>query len=138
MGDALARFWQRLEARGGAPDAGWRAQFQAAVMEIAGNVVRHAYPPGHKPGNVKLRLRLYTDRVEALLTDKGLPFEQPTLAAESPEPAEPALADPPTGGPGLASVRAAVDFLHYSRRARGSNRWRLVKRLPRSQHAGAG
>ena len=32
-------------------------------------------------------------------------------------------------GSGLARVRAAVDRLEYSRRARGSNRWRLVKRL---------
>lgn len=112
MRAAFTPFWAEAAAAGARPSADWRARFEAAVMEIAHNVVRHAYPPGQKPGNVKLRLRLYADRAEALLTDRGVPFVEP------PEP-----------GAGLAAARAGVDYLEYSRRARGANRWRLLKRL---------
>jgi serine/threonine-protein kinase RsbW len=102
-------------------------------MEIAVNVVRYAYPPGHKPGNIKLRLRLYDDRVEALLTDRGVPFEEP---ADPTSPAEIDLLDPAEGGYGLSVARTAVDCLEYSRSARGANRWRLVKRLTSSRGSG--
>jgi anti-sigma regulatory factor (Ser/Thr protein kinase) len=112
MQDALERFWAAARSAGVQPTDDWRSRFERAVMEIADNVVRHAYPPGHKPGNVKLRLRLYPDRVEALVTDRGIAFVEP--------------ADP---GHGLTFARAAVDYFEYSRRARGANRWRLLKRL---------
>lgn len=101
------RFWLGAATEGAHPAAPWRAAFEAAVMEIAGNVVERAYPADQKQGNVKLRLRLYDDRVEALLTDRGVPFEEPP-------------------------VPAALDRLEYSRRARGANRWRMAKRLERS------
>jgi anti-sigma regulatory factor (Ser/Thr protein kinase) len=124
---ALARFWPSAAAEGAEPAAEWRAAFETAVMEVAGNVLRHAYPPGHKPGNVKLQLRLYDDRVEALLTDRGIPFEEPpALAADL---ADLDVLDLPEGGYGLSIARAALDRLEYSRLARGANRWRLVKRL---------
>lgn len=126
MHAGLARFWSSALGKEFHPSDEWRARFDTAVMEIAGNILRHAYPPGHKPGNVKLRLRLYADRAEALLTDRGIPFEEPAVA--SPD----ADADPldlPEGGYGLAIARAAVDRLEYSRRARGANRWQLVKKL---------
>lgn len=126
MRGALADFWPSAAAEGARPAADWRAAFEAAVMEIADNVVRHAYPPGHKPGNVKLRLRLYDERVEALLTDRGIPFEEVVPA----EAAGEGPVDAPAGG--LAAARAALDWLEYSRRARGSNRWQLVKRLPKA------
>ena len=124
---ALARFWVAVQdAHPRPPDSAWRAQFETAVMEIVGNVLRHAYPPAHRGGNVKLRLRLYRDRVEALVTDRGVPFEEP-IATASVAGLDPL--DLPEHGYGLAVARAAVDQVEYSRRARGSNRWRLVKRL---------
>ena len=129
MHAALARFWSGAAARGLEPSAEWRARFDTAVIEIAGNILRHAYPAGHKPGNVKLRLRLYADRAEALLTDRGIPFEEP------PAPAADAEVDPlelPEGGYGLSIARAALDRLEYTRRARGANRWQLVKKLERA------
>jgi serine/threonine-protein kinase RsbW len=126
MHAGLGHFWMAVEAAGRSPSAAWRAQLETAVMEIVGNVLRHAYPPAHRGGNVKLRLRLYRDRVEALVTDRGVPFEEPAAT----EPL--AVLDPldlPEHGYGLAVARAAVDQVEYSRRARGSNHWRLVKRL---------
>jgi serine/threonine-protein kinase RsbW len=127
MHAGLAHFWVAAAAAGRAPGPAWRAELETAVMEIVGNVLRHAYPPGHRAGNVKLRLRLYADRVEALVTDRGVPFEEPPPSA--PVPTDDPLALP-EGGYGLAVARAALDRLEYSRRPRGSNRWRLVKRLP--------
>jgi len=126
MSAGLDHFWEVVEAAGRSPSSAWRAELETAVMEIVGNVVRHAYPPGHKPGNVKLRLRLYADRVEALVTDRGVPFDEPAPKRPLDTGAPLAL---PERGYGLAVARAAVDQLDYSRRARGSNRWRLVKRL---------
>ena len=125
MHAALARFWANAAAEGARPSEEWRARFETAVIEIAGNVLRHAYPPGHKPGGVKLRLRLYGDRAEALLTDHGIPFEEPPARSD---PSERDPLDLAEGGYGLAIARAALDRLDYSRRARGANRWRLVKR----------
>jgi serine/threonine-protein kinase RsbW len=107
----LARFWTEVDNAGRRQSADWRHRFEAAVIHVASDVLEQGYPAGHKRGNVKLRLRLYEDRVEALLTDRGVPFEQP--------------AAPPD-----------LDRFEYSRRARGANRWRLVKRLARSQNAG--
>jgi hypothetical protein len=106
MRAALTRFWSAAAAEGTRLEPGWRTRFEAAVMETAGRAVGEAYPPEYKPGNVKLRLRLYADRVEAIITDRGVPFEEPPA---------------PEG----------LDRFEYSRRARGANRWRLVKRLPR-------
>jgi anti-sigma regulatory factor (Ser/Thr protein kinase) len=104
MRAGLARFWAGLEQAGRGQSEAWREQVETAVMQVATDILAHGYPEGHKRGNVKLRLRLYADRVEALLTDRGIPFEEP--------------AAPPD-----------LDRFEYSRRARGANRWRLVKRL---------
>jgi hypothetical protein len=106
MRAGLARFWTNVQNAGHRQSANWRHRFEAAVLHVAGDVLEQGFPAGHKRGNVKLRLRLYDDRVEALLTDRGVQFDEPTA--------------PPD-----------LDRFEYSRRARNANRWRLVKRLAR-------
>ena len=128
--EALARFWTKIPV---APPNDWRYRFEAAVIEIANNIIEHAYPPGRPNGKMKIRLRAYRDRVEAIFTDRGVPFEEPAAApVREPDPLLADLADFEElgeGGRGIALARAAVDLVEYSRRARGANRWRLVKRL---------
>ena len=124
--DALDRFWAAVElVLAHPPDTTWRLQFTTAVAEIAANIVRHAYPAGTTPGSMQIRLRSYTDRVEACLTDRGLAFT-PSKVADSPRPESVEL---PEGGLGLAIARASLDQVGYSRTPEGTNHWRLVKRL---------
>lgn len=128
--DALARFWTAMPT---APPNEWRYPFEAAVMEIANNIIEHAYPQGRPDAKLKFRLRAYHDRVEAIFTDRGVPYEE--NSAPPAQEADPLIADLADfevlaeGGRGIALARTAVDMLEYSRRARGANRWRLVKRL---------
>ena len=128
--EALARFWAKIPD---SPPNVWRYSFEVAVMEIANNIIEHAFPTGTPNAKLKLRLRAYNERVEAIFTDRGVPFEKP--APTSPTEIDPLLADLADfealseGGRGMALARSAVDIVEYSRRARGANRWRLVKRL---------
>jgi serine/threonine-protein kinase RsbW len=120
---ALDRFWRRVAARGIALDDELRFELATAVGEVAGNVVRHAYPAG--PGELRMALRLRAGAVEAVLTDRGVPFPGlgPGSDLRAVDPLE--LSD---GGFGLDLVQAAVDRVDYAR-ARGVNRWRLVKQI---------
>jgi serine/threonine-protein kinase RsbW len=133
--DALARFWVAVqEAHPRPPGSAWRARFETAVAEIGANIVRHAYPPGREPGRLRLRLRAYSERIEARFNDRGVAFSGDPSRWRAPRPpiavGGPAdLADLPEGGYGLALVLQAVDRLDYARLAGGENRWRLVKRL---------
>lgn len=110
-----------------APDGTWWAQFTTAIGEIGANIVRHAHPPGSNSGGICLRLRLYTDRVEARFTDDGIPYVAPGRPTDLPD--SDAL-DLPEGGYGLMIARAALDRLQYRRASGGVNVWRLLKRLP--------
>src|SRR5438045_245585 len=56
------------------PDADWQGCLNTAVLEICGNVIRHAYPLPDPPGTLTLTLRRYEDRVEARLCDQGIEF----------------------------------------------------------------
>ena len=117
---ALDRFWRAVDAaRQPGPDTKWRLGFSTGVAEIASNVIQYAYADA-APGSLRLRLRLYPDRGEARLTDRGAPF------AGGAEPA----AELAEHGRGLAITRAVSDGLTYSRSRGGTNRWLLSKRLP--------
>lgn len=125
----LARFWMAAEpVLTRPPDETWRLKFATAMAEIAANIIRHAYPAGTSPGPLQLRLRAYSDRVEACFTDYGIEFVAPSLAR-----AVRALNDDPAtlpeGGYGLTLIRALVDKLDYTRTAHGKNLWQLVKWL---------
>ena len=121
---ALQRFW---EAADGvldlAPDPSWSLRFATAVAEIAANIAQYAYPSSSTPGAMRLCLRTYPNRVEAVFADGGAPY---TGSAEAAMPDPLSLAE---GGYGLALARVALDRLDYSRTEDGTNQWRLVKRL---------
>ncbi|GAA1479296.1 ATP-binding protein [Nocardioides aestuarii] len=118
--DALARFWE-LD---GAVTMLDRIRFESALVEIVGNAVEHAYAFDSTSGGVgralEVRLLLDAARVEAEVSDNGLPVEidlgQVTMPGEDAE-----------SGRGLALALAAVDDMRYERSG-GRNRWVLVCR----------
>lgn len=123
---ALDRFWGAVEvALAQPPNQDWRHRFAIAVVEVATNIARHAYPAGTAQGPMQLRLRSYADRAVACFADRGVAFVGPAEAGGSFE------VDPselPEGGFGLALIRACLDRLAYRRTPQGTNCWRLVKR----------
>jgi anti-sigma regulatory factor (Ser/Thr protein kinase) len=127
---ALGHFWQTVAGSVPAlPDEAWRLRFATAVLEIAANIVRHAFPAGRDPGPMRLRLRWYPDRAVALFADSGVAC--PVSLRRVRPPAGDLLSI--EGGLGLTVARAALDRLEY-RRVRGTlNRWRLVKAFPPAQ-----
>lgn len=118
--DALERLWDGSDVA--AVD---RIRFETAVVEVAGNVVEHAYSFDQQAGNagmreLAVRFRLAADSVEAVISDNGLPMEIDLAAVTMPgEEAE--------SGRGLALAVAAVDELRYERDG-GRNRWTMVCR----------
>lgn len=115
-----------VQVRGAEPDDVVFLGLRTAVVEIATNIIRHAYPAGHPARPFHLQLQLYRDRVEAHFSDAGILFELPEA------PALPPLDDPlalPEGGFGLFLARQSVDDLRYTRTAQGINHWRLLKRF---------
>jgi anti-sigma regulatory factor (Ser/Thr protein kinase) len=129
--ELLNRFWPAVdETIAEPPSPELRMRFVTAVLEIASNIVRHAYPPDTPAGPLELRLCAWPGRIEARFADRGVPYQPPAA------PAAPALAADledlsalPEGGYGLALVRAAVDQHDYARTTGGENRWRLVSLL---------
>jgi anti-sigma regulatory factor (Ser/Thr protein kinase) len=123
---ALDRFWAHAKrALPRPPGNEWQIAFTTAVVEIATNVMRHAYAAEAHPRPMELRLRAYSDALEAEFLDQGEPYvpkQLPPQAAEDPL----GLTE---GGYGIALVRAAVDKLEYARTPDAINHWRLVKRL---------
>ena len=125
---ALDRFWEALARAGGQqPDEMWRVQLVTAVAEIAGNIVRHAYPAGTEPGPLKMTLTAYADRIEAELRDQGVPFEETPGDETSPDADFGDLHDLAESGRGLMIAHAWLDRLEHSHTAT-DNRWLLVKR----------
>ncbi|MEO5851860.1 MAG: ATP-binding protein [Nocardioides sp.] len=93
--------------------------FETAVIEIAGNVVEHGRPPGEV--HWTFTLAVLEDRIEATLSDDGVPFEGGDALPDAEMPD--ALAE---GGRGFALAGAVLDELDY-RRTDGANHWQLVR-----------
>jgi serine/threonine-protein kinase RsbW len=91
--------------------------FETAVIEIAGNVVKHGRPQGKVL--YTFRLRVLPDRMESMLCDSG------DAVAELPESG--AMPDAlQEQGRGLMLAEAALDELRYER-VDGRNRWTMVR-----------
>lgn len=105
------------------PASTQRLLFVTAVNEISTNIIQHAYAPG-TPGLIRLILRLYSDRLEALFTDWGVEFENPKLPEIDPTLD---ISELQERGFGLHLARKALDELNYSRAPAGPNSWKLVK-----------
>lgn len=127
--DVLHRFW--TEAATVLPRSGpssWRLEFGTALLEIASNIFRHAYPPEQRPASFSLQLRLFPQCAVAVLTDTGVALPVRLPASRLPDPLALDLDDLPEAGMGLAVAQAAVDELDYQRDG-DANVWRLSKRF---------
>ena len=105
----------------------WKLEFTTAFAEICANVIQHAFAERLRSGTMALLLRLYTNRVEAEITDDGAVFHEEFGTAELvPDPDT----DLPESGRGLQVARALLDTLRYQRSQESKNHWLLVKMLP--------
>jgi serine/threonine-protein kinase RsbW len=100
-----------------------RVRFEVAVVEIAGNIVEHAFsldgaPTDASGRHLEVELEASSTRLEARLSDNGLPAELDLSRVTMPD----AEAE---SGRGLALALRALDDLTYDRE-RGRNRWTLV------------
>ncbi len=126
----LARYWVAAqEALPSPPDGPWKALFDLAVVEIAANIVRHAYPAWETRATFRLSLRCFPDHMEALLIDRGVPYVPPHVVAR-PDMSEAVDVPDLDHGWGLPIIHAAVDRIEYEHSPEGENRWRIDKRMP--------
>ncbi|MFQ3631504.1 ATP-binding protein [Roseiflexus sp.] len=123
----LERFWKDAARIDRLPPEPWRHLFNSALAEIAANGLRHAYPPAATRRPLRVRLRLFPDRVEALLIDQGAPLNLASFPPVSDNLAD--IMDVPEGGYGLLIARTALDSLRYRRTRNGANCWKLVKKV---------
>jgi anti-sigma regulatory factor (Ser/Thr protein kinase) len=100
--------------------------FKTAVVEIATNILRHAYPPDHPQAPLMFQLNLFSQHVEAVFHDQGIAFTPPT---EVTLPNLDDILDVPEGNFGLFLALQALDHLEYTRTPAGVNQWRLIKQL---------
>lgn len=124
--DRLAAFWAHDETVSAAD----RMRLEMAVVEIVANIVEHAFTidgardaaldPQPVGRALTVALSMTPERVEAVLSDNGLPAEIDLGAVTMPD-------EDATSGRGLALAVAAVDEVVYDR-VEGRNHWRLVCR----------
>jgi serine/threonine-protein kinase RsbW len=112
--DAVAELWTEVPGVGPAD----RMAFETALVEVAGNVVRHACDG---PGlDLTVDLAVRADRLEAHLRDRGRRSEARLEDVALPGELE-------ESGRGLALAAALVDELAY-RREGPVNHWTVVRR----------
>lgn len=118
-----ARLDQLWEAHPGVPPRE-RARFETALVEIVGNVVRHARPGPGQRVEVAVDLSVDASFLEARVHEFGaVHADIPHLrAAGTANPAAEA-----ESGRGLAMVRSLVETLAYSA-TEGGNVWTLRRR----------
>lgn len=127
--ETIDSYWHSVDAADCCPmDGTWRALFNSAVAEIAGNIVRHAYEEPARDETFRMTLLCFPDRVEAILIDNGetFDFQPPSRSADMRDALDNFDLD---HGWGLPIVLAATDSLRYEQLPNGSNRWILDKRL---------
>ena len=126
----LSQYWTVVEEALPCPvDATWRALFDTAVCEIAGNIVRHAYSDNPGSATFHVSFDCYPDGMEATMRDRGSPY------VLMPAIGRPDMRDALDNieldhGWGLPIAHAASDGLEYERLPDGHNQWVISKRLP--------
>lgn len=97
---------------------------ELALAEAMNNIVEHAYGPDHDgTGVVRLRVRVWPDRVCAHLRDTGAPLPVSVSAVTPrPDPARP-VADLPEGGFGWWLIRDMSSAVRYRRGRDGNHLW---------------
>jgi serine/threonine-protein kinase RsbW len=93
--------------------------FEAAVIEVAGNVVEHGKPPGEVRWQFRLAVR--PDRLEGTLSDSGEEYPGGAWGTDMPD-----LMD--EDGRGLALATAVLESLVYQRSGE-VNEWTMVRAL---------
>ena len=94
------------------------ALFETAVIEIAGNVVKHGRPPGQV--RYDFRIDVLPDRLEGVLTDHG--EELPATVLATTEAGMPGYWG--ETGRGLVLAGSVLDHLSYTREG-AVNRWSM-------------
>lgn len=123
----IERFWSHAASISQLPSESWRHLFTTALAEVAANGLRHAYPSDATMRPLHVRLRLFPDRIEALLIDWGAPYK-PTFSTSDAPDDDIDIAMLPESGYGLFIARSALDSLRYRRSRSGYNCWKLVKK----------
>ena len=95
-----------------------------ALDEAVSNAINHGYDAGMR-GEIAVRLRRETDRVEVEVEDDGRPFDP--LQVPPPDLTLP-LERRPIGGLGIHLIRNLMDEVSYARRD-GRNVLKMAKRL---------
>jgi serine phosphatase RsbU (regulator of sigma subunit)/anti-sigma regulatory factor (Ser/Thr protein kinase)/transposase len=96
-----------------------------AIEEACTNVIRHAYLMGE--GTLKLRITLYSDRMQISIFDTGRSFD---FEKESEPDLNRYIKTGRKGGLGIYLIRKITDEVSYRSR-NGVNELRMVKRYPR-------
>jgi len=101
-----------------------RTHFETAVIEVAGNIVRH----GRSAAGFCCRvvIRVYDSAVEAVFTDSADPVDLAAIDALLDPTADTWPDEMAKHGRGLALARAAVDELTYQRIDQ-FNQWRVCR-----------
>ncbi len=128
--ETIDAYWVSVDAADCCPmDGTWRALFNSAVAEIAGNIVRHAYPQADDNDTFHMSLLCFPDRVEAVLIDDGEGFDFDPTGGRSADMRDALDNLDLDHGWGLPIVLTATDSLRYEQLPNGSNRWILDKRI---------
>ncbi|HEX5692196.1 MAG TPA: ATP-binding protein, partial [Roseiflexaceae bacterium] len=109
----IERFWRACDTDTVSPPSGpWRSAFNTAVVEIGGNIIRHACV-GLPDIEIRLRLRWRPGIAVACFADLGRMYQagfRPIITSQDYD-----VYDIPEGGMGLAIAQAALDQLQYRR-----------------------
>lgn len=126
----LSEYWAVAEAAlQRAVDGMWRALFDSAVAEIAGNIVRHTHPVNPDSATFHISIVCYPDRMEATMLDHGAPYVLTPMTG-TPDMREALDNVELDHGWGLRITQAASDGLEYTRPHDGQNQWLITKQLP--------
>ncbi len=96
-----------------------------ALDEVLNNIISYGYGPGEN-GDILVRVAALDGWIVVDIEDAGRPFDP--LEAPSPDLSAP-LRERKVGGLGIHFVKQLMDHVEYARVA-GTNRLRLLKRLP--------
>lgn len=92
--------------------------WQLAASEVVTNVIKYAYEGAE--GRIDLRARLFDDRLEFNIYDRGGSFDTEAVPDVN-------LSEPRESYYGLFLTRSVMDEVGYNRTPDGKNHWRLVK-----------
>lgn len=94
----------------------------SAVDEACSNIIRHSYKNDYSR-KIDLTVRLKTNSLTISILDDGIHFDINSI-----EPRDTNHLNP--GGLGIFIIKQIMDTVEYSRTSKGSNKIKMVKKLP--------